>query len=82
MTRTMGVLRDELEDFIDSIPDSKLTGFTTSSGAIYKDRNFCLDMQGVHIDFYGSTTLSVSDLRVKFSLRLTQPETNHIISRF
>jgi len=36
-----------LRDFINGIPDAKLTGFQESGGTIYTDQDFRLDMQGV-----------------------------------
>jgi hypothetical protein len=36
-----------LRDFIDSIPDSKLTGFPDSQNTLYKDVDLRLDMQCV-----------------------------------
>ncbi|TEY35181.1 hypothetical protein BOTCAL_0600g00070 [Botryotinia calthae] len=35
------------EDFINDIPDSKLTGFPTSEGTIHKNTDFRLNMQGM-----------------------------------
>ena len=43
----MGKNTKRAEDFIDEIPDSKLTGFPTSGGTIYKNTDFLLDMQSV-----------------------------------
>ena len=43
----MGKFNDLLKDFIESIPDSKLTGFSTQPGQIWKNSEFRLDMQGV-----------------------------------
>lgn len=37
----------ELVDFINSIPDSKMLGFTHGEHELFKDVNFRLDMQGV-----------------------------------
>jgi len=36
-----------LRDFINGIPDAKLTGFQESGGTIYTDQDFPLDMQEV-----------------------------------
>ncbi|KAI2698622.1 hypothetical protein CBS147332_8414 [Penicillium roqueforti] len=36
----------ELVDFINSIPDSKMLGFTHGEHELFKDVNFRLDMQG------------------------------------
>lgn len=36
-------------DFIEEIPDSKLSGLPSKSGTIYDDTNFRLDMQGVGV---------------------------------
>ncbi|CAZ82270.1 unnamed protein product [Tuber melanosporum] len=41
----MGKANKALRDFINDIPDSKLTGFPESGGTIYSDRDFRLDMQ-------------------------------------
>lgn len=43
----MGKATKALKEFIDDIPDSKLTGFSTASGTIHKTTEFRLDMQGV-----------------------------------
>ena len=44
----MGRREKEAMAFIDSIPDSKLTGLPqNTSTTIFKDKNFRLDMQGV-----------------------------------
>jgi hypothetical protein len=43
----MGKNTKRVKEFIESIPDEKLTGFVTSGGTIYKDTDFRLDMQGV-----------------------------------
>jgi len=43
----MGKASKALKEFINGIPDSKLTGLPSSGGTIYKDTNFRLDMQGV-----------------------------------
>jgi hypothetical protein len=43
----MGIAKDVLLDFIDGIPNDKLTGFRTNSGLIYKTRDYRLDNQGV-----------------------------------
>ncbi|CDM35464.1 hypothetical protein DTO013E5_8051 [Penicillium roqueforti] len=37
----------ELVDFINSIPDSKMLGFTHGEHELFKDVNFRLDMQGL-----------------------------------
>lgn len=44
---TMGKNTKRVKEFIESIPDSKLTGFASSGGLIFKDTDFRLDMQGV-----------------------------------
>ncbi|KAG0636532.1 hypothetical protein HOY80DRAFT_1054184 [Tuber brumale] len=41
----MGKGPEALRDFINDIPDSKLTRFPESRGKIYSDRDFRLDMQ-------------------------------------
>lgn len=43
----MGKAKNELEEFIANIPDSKLTGFPSIETTVYKTRNFRLDMQKV-----------------------------------
>ena len=43
----MGKASKALKEFIESIPDSKLTGFPAAAGTIYKTTEFRLDMQGV-----------------------------------
>ena len=44
----MGKANKALFDFIDDIPDEKLTGdFGGEGGTIYSDRDFRLDMQGM-----------------------------------
>lgn len=43
----MGKASKALKEFIEGIPDSKLTGFSTAPGTIYKTTEFRLDMQGV-----------------------------------
>jgi len=43
----MGKATKALKEFIDGIPDSKLTGFSVGSGTIHKTTEFRLDMQGV-----------------------------------
>lgn len=43
----MGKAKNELEEFIANIPDSKLTGFPSIETTVYKTRNFRLDMQTV-----------------------------------
>lgn len=43
----MGKATKALKEFIESIPDSKLTGFPAAAGTIYKTTEFRLDMQGV-----------------------------------
>lgn len=39
--------RQDLFDFIDKIPEGKLMGFRNSTGLVYSDRDFRLDMQGL-----------------------------------
>ncbi|KDR72736.1 hypothetical protein GALMADRAFT_101921 [Galerina marginata CBS 339.88] len=46
----MGKAKKALEAFIDKIPASKLTGFSTSPGTIYSDDDFRLDMQKINND--------------------------------
>ena len=46
-TIDMGNAKDALIDFINAIPDGKLTGFSSSAGTIYSTTNYRLDMQGV-----------------------------------
>jgi hypothetical protein len=43
----MGKNTKRVKEFIESIPDEKLTGFIKSGGTIYSDTDFRLDMQGV-----------------------------------
>jgi len=43
----MGKATKALKEFIENIPDSKLTGFSTAAGTIYKTTEFRLDMQGI-----------------------------------
>lgn len=43
----MGKNTKRVKEFIENIPDEKLTGFVESGGTIYKDEDFRLDMQGV-----------------------------------
>lgn len=43
----MGKGHDAVEDFIDSIPDEKLSAFADMEGKIFSDINFRLDDQGV-----------------------------------
>ncbi|KAM0124279.1 hypothetical protein ACHAP3_010486 [Botrytis cinerea] len=43
----MGKNTKRAEDFIDEIPDSKLTDFPTFGGTIYKNTDFRLDMQSM-----------------------------------
>lgn len=43
----MGKNTKRVKEFIDSIPDSKLSAFPSSGGTIFKDQDFRLDMQGV-----------------------------------
>ena len=44
---SMGKATKALKEFIESIPDSKLVGFSAGAGTIYKTTEFRLDMQGV-----------------------------------
>ncbi|KAG0632899.1 hypothetical protein HOY80DRAFT_897391, partial [Tuber brumale] len=61
-----GQAKKSLRDFINEIPNSKLTGFRESTGMIYSDRNFRLDMQGkttdgrynLQVQINGGTTIS------------------------
>jgi hypothetical protein len=46
---TMGKNTKTAKAFIESIPDSKFSGFPSSGGTIYTDRDYRLDMQGVRI---------------------------------
>lgn len=43
----MGKAKNELKEFIENIPDAKLTGFPSSETTVYKTRNLRLDMQTV-----------------------------------
>ena len=43
----MGKAKKALTEFIDAIPDAKLTGFPGSAGTIWEDPDFRFDMQGV-----------------------------------
>jgi len=43
----MGKATKALKEFIETIPDSKLVGFSAGAGTIYKTTEFRLDMQGV-----------------------------------
>ncbi|KAK8076917.1 hypothetical protein PG996_003087 [Apiospora saccharicola] len=43
----MGKNTKRVKEFIESIPDSKLAGFSKNTGLIYKDNDFRLDMQGM-----------------------------------
>jgi hypothetical protein len=43
----MGKAKDALKEFIDAIPEKKLTGFPSSIGTIYSTKEFRFDMQGV-----------------------------------
>lgn len=43
----MGKALKNLQAFIDSIPNAKLSGFAGDGGLIWGDQNFRLDMQGV-----------------------------------
>lgn len=45
----MGKNTKTAKAFIESIPDSKFSGFPSSGGTIYTDRDYRLDMQGVRI---------------------------------
>jgi len=45
----MGKFNTLLNEFIESIPDSKLTGFSEQPGLIWKNTEFRLDMQGVRM---------------------------------
>lgn len=43
----MGRNTKRVKDFINDIPDKKLSAFITSFGTLYSDDEFRLDMQGV-----------------------------------
>lgn len=43
----MGKNTKKCRQFIESIPDSKLEGLSSTEGLIFGDRNWRLDMQGV-----------------------------------
>ncbi|RPA96348.1 hypothetical protein L873DRAFT_1791690 [Choiromyces venosus 120613-1] len=43
----MGVVKNSLIEFIENIPDGKLTGFPMWRGHIWYDNNYRLDMQGM-----------------------------------
>lgn len=43
----MGKARKALDEFIESIPAGKLTGFPTAPGKIWGTTEYRLDMQGV-----------------------------------
>jgi hypothetical protein len=45
----MGKNTKTAKQFIESIPDSKFSGFPGSGGTIYTDRDYRLDMQGVRV---------------------------------
>ena len=55
----MGKAKKALESFINSIPDSKLTGIPTQGGTLYKDNDFRLDMQGVRSTTFFCTSCNV-----------------------
>ncbi|VDB91477.1 unnamed protein product [Peniophora sp. CBMAI 1063] len=46
----MGRASKALDEFIESIPDSKLKPTSTNAGTLYKDKDFRLDMQGMTSD--------------------------------
>ena len=43
----MGKANKALTEFLDNIPDSKLTGISETPGTLWNDENFRLDLQGV-----------------------------------
>ncbi|CDF35198.1 unnamed protein product [Chondrus crispus] len=43
----MGKAKKALDDFIDNIPDSKLTGIHQGAGTLHTDTDFRLDLQGM-----------------------------------
>lgn len=57
----MGKNTKSCKAFIESISDSKLTGFPKNGGTIYKDRDFRLDMQGVCFPYFESVLLYTYD---------------------
>jgi hypothetical protein len=62
----MGKNTKRVKEFIESIPDSKLTGFSTSGGTIFKDQDFRLDMQGVR-------SLLIAVTNVFYAMKSSQP---------
>jgi hypothetical protein len=48
----MGKNTKRTKEFIESIPDSKLTAFPSNGGTIFKDQDFRIDMQGVSISLH------------------------------
>ncbi|KAM0259449.1 hypothetical protein ACHAQJ_003344 [Trichoderma viride] len=60
----MGKASKSLKAFIDEIPDSSLTGLSTSPGTIYSDTDFRLDMQGM-------TTAQEHNLQVQINKNTT-----------
>jgi len=53
---SMGKATKALKEFIETIPDSKLVGFSAAAGTIYKTTEFRPDMQGV-CDIYPARNL-------------------------
>ncbi|KAF2789866.1 hypothetical protein K505DRAFT_252408 [Melanomma pulvis-pyrius CBS 109.77] len=49
------MIRKQIKESIQSIPGSKLTALPTSSGTIFEDQDFHLDMQGVRSLITGSS---------------------------
>ena len=58
----MGKFDKLLNEFIESIPASKLTGFSESSGLIWKNTEFRLDMQGVRMNQRIARHLNLANL--------------------
>jgi len=48
----MGKNTKRVKEFIEGIPDTKLTGLPSSPGTIYKTTDFRLDMQGVYLSIH------------------------------
>jgi hypothetical protein len=57
----MGKFTDLLKDFIESIPDAKLTGFPTQAGPIWKNSEFRLDMRGVRGGYWPMVRYSLRE---------------------
>lgn len=68
----MGEAKDALTDFIESIPEAKLTGIpkTTTTG-VYKDKHFHMDMQGPTIAKKGQVKRYKLQIQVNRATTLT-----------